>query len=242
MSFPPNALQRYLLVIGGVGFAVACWISLFAAGIVVDSEYYRGVISPGGVVDLENEERPVVRESPVELALADSLAADQDTLLLTRAPGATGSGDAAFRIETGPSGASGLGRFFWAIWAFLVVVVSFTPSNLALLCCTAGVLGAMGRRMQLSAEVDPDTLDRTYPYLSAILRGFFVFLVVISGVLVLIEDPILSTSSPEQYVRFGGLLSLTSFVINYDPSLFAMLLDQVRDRLEEREDVTTTGE
>lgn len=91
----------------------------------------------------------------------------------------------------------------------------------------------MGRRVVLSTQRNRDTVDQTFPVLSAILRGFFVYLTVISGILVLLENPILGTMSPGQYIRFAGLLSLLSFFVNYDPSLFVALLDRVRDRMKE---------
>jgi hypothetical protein len=96
--------------------------------------------------------------------------------------------------------------------------------------------------LKLSGRTNPETLDRSFPLLSAVIRGLVVFLIVISGLLVLLENPIVGTASPGQYVRFGGLLSLTSFVVSYDPSVFAMLLEQVRTRLRERtEGESATG-
>jgi hypothetical protein len=92
----------------------------------------------------------------------------------------------------------------------------------------------MGRRLVLSTRQNHATLDHTYPLLSALLRSFFVYLTVISGLLVLLENPILGTASPGQYVRFAGLLSLLSFFVSYDPTMFVALLDRVRDRVQEK--------
>lgn len=203
--------------------------------------------------------------TPEPLAPGISLSgekAQRDTLLLIRRASAEDTSLASFRIETlspnstspggngrgadGPVGQVGtfgkLGEVLWTSWAFVVALLSFTPSNLALLCCAAGALGATGRRLKLSGRTNPETLDRSFPFLSAVIRGLVVFLIVISGLLVLLENPIVGTASPGQYVRFGGLLSLTSFVVSYDPSVFAMLLEQVRTRLRERTEGTSAEE
>ncbi|PSQ95467.1 MAG: hypothetical protein BRD55_10550 [Bacteroidetes bacterium SW_9_63_38] len=118
------------------------------------------------------------------------------------------------------------------IFAFLVVLFCFTPSNPAFLCCLAGVLGALGRRVVLTNQRDR-LRDHAFPFLSAILRSFLVYLTVISGLLVLLENPILGTASPGQYIRFAGLLSLIGFFVNCDATVFATLLDRVRNRAQE---------
>jgi hypothetical protein len=121
-----------------------------------------------------------------------------------------------------------------------MILICFTPTNLAFLSCTAGVLGAVGRSLKLVDSGDRPPSDETHPLLSAVIRGLFVFLVVISGLLALLENPILGTASPGQYVRYAGLISLTSFVVNYDPSVFATLLDQVRERMEKGPEDTSS--
>ena len=144
--------------------------------------------------------------------------------------------------EDQPGSSNGALALLSALGSFFIVLLAFTPTNLALICCTAGVIGAARRRLQLSTDPDRDNRDRSHPLLSAFLRGLFVFLIAISGILVLLEDPILGTASPGQYIRFAGLLSLTSFIVNYDPTVFVLLVDQVRQRIQERSEGPSPGE
>lgn len=236
MPFPPEDWTQWFIALGGISFIFAIWISLFTAGTLVDSEPYRRVISPQGVAE----------------ASGGGLSSEQDSLGRARVTGDTTSlqsGGSASSSDTAANprpGEESSPPTDSTILAFLVVLLCFTPPNLAFLCVFAGVLGAMGRRVVLSTRQNHDTLDHTYPLLSALLRSFFVYLAVISGLLVLLENPILGTASPGQYIRFAGLLSLLSFFVNYDPTMFVALLDRVRDRVQEKteEDVsgTTNGD
>jgi hypothetical protein len=255
--FPPKHWSRYLTVLGGLVVVLGIWVSLFAVGILVDSKPYRQVISPEGASALQSADPSSepgnvgawhIQKDSVLLRLDDSLSPSSDTVRMSSAPSVPlddrrPDSITAFLVEnTKPSTDSTL----WATLvtrpkaptdssfvAFLVVLFCFTPTNLALVCCFAGVLGAMGRRVVLAAERDRGPHDHTFPFLSAVLRGFFVYLAVISGILVLLENPILGTASPGQYIRFAGLLSLTSFFVNYDPTMFVSLLNRVRDQMQQ---------
>lgn len=109
----------------------------------------------------------------------------------------------------------------------LVVVITYTLTNVAFLCILAGVLGMLGTKAvlgsnaQASQEADRDT---TSPKNSAIIRSFFVYLTVIAGVLILGNDPARTTQL--QYVRLAGLMSLAGFVVNYKPAVFGELLQR----------------
>lgn len=121
--------------------------------------------------------------------------------------------------------------------SWFVVLLWFLPVNLALVCAVAGVLGAMGNRANLHHE-GPDaagrpTPDLSNPYLSAMLRGFFVYLFLISGLL-LLDDAPFSNSTPGQYVRLAGFLSLFSFVVNYNPHIFSGLVTWAFHRIQVR--------
>ena len=219
MSFPPEDWTQWFIVLAGISIGFALWISLFTAGILVDSEPYRRVISSQGV-----EEMSTAASAGQATASSDPLSAPPQSGSPTAPPEAaapTGTTTA----DSPPTDS--------VLWAFIVALLCFTPSNLAFLCCLAGVLGAMGRRVVLSTQRGQGNRDRTYPLLSALLRSFFVYLTVISGLLVLLENPILGTASPGQYIRFAGLLSLIGFFVSYDPTMFVALLDRVRDRMQE---------
>ncbi len=109
----------------------------------------------------------------------------------------------------------------------LVVIITYTLTNVAFLCILAGVLGVLGTKAILvsDAQASQETYrDTTSPKNSAIIRGFLVYLTVIAGVLILGNDPAHTTQI--QYVRLAGLMSLAGFVVNYRPAIFGELLQR----------------
>lgn len=220
-----------------VSSLLTVWLVLFTIGITVDSAPYRENVSPSGAAAIGGS----TEADTVEIVPEWSKGEFVDPSLGEGEEGDQSRSKGGFWALLSAVG-SPLGSFFSVLGSFLMVVISFTPTNLALICCTAGVIGAAGRRLQLSTDPDRDNRDRSHPLLSAFVRGLFVFLIAISGILVLLEDPILGTASPGQYIRFAGLLSLTSFIVNYDPTVFVLLVDQVRERIQERSEGDLTGE
>ena len=108
-----------------------------------------------------------------------------------------------------------------------MVILFYTPANLAFLCVLAGMLGAVGDQIHLvPGSGHSGTRDQSVVLLSAIVRGFAVYVVLISGVLLITFDPI---SAPTQagYVRLAGLVSGFSFVMSYNPAIFARVLQRV---------------
>jgi hypothetical protein len=181
------------------------WIAIFAAGMVVDSKPYRTLISP---------------TAAVESALIATDAAKE------KAPQLTAS---ALAVPPGqPSRMS-------VVWAFVLVLFCYLPLNLAWICASASALGAFGEQANL-AEMPPSR--RVYmcnnPYLAAVLRGFFVYLFLLSGLLLLDDTPFFNPN-PGQYVRLAGFLSLSSFVVSYQPKLFNVLIVWAFHRIEARE-------
>lgn len=114
-------------------------------------------------------------------------------------------------------------------WAMVVVLTCFTLPNVAILSMFAGLLGCVGRRANLGTDKlsGRRSRDTRHPYLSGALRGFVVFLAVISGLLIVIEDPF---GSPSQgsYMRLAGFTSIVSFTVNYDPKMFSFILLRAR--------------
>lgn len=118
--------------------------------------------------------------------------------------------------------------------AWLVVLFCYLPLNLAWLCATSSTLGSLGSRANLSDDsLNVASIDGTNPYVSALLRGFFVYLFMTSGLLLLDETPF-SSPSPGQYIRLAGFLSLFSFVLSYQPQLFTALIDSAFQRIQVR--------
>jgi hypothetical protein len=118
--------------------------------------------------------------------------------------------------------------------AWLVVVICFAPLNLAWLCVAASMLGAFGSVANLSDDDSPSKAgDTSNPYTSALLRGFFVYLFMMSGLL-LLDDAPFANAGPAQYIRLAGFLSLFSFVVSYQPRLFTTLMVSAFQRIQAR--------
>ena len=126
----------------------------------------------------------------------------------------------------------------WSISSSLVVLTCYTPTNVAVLCCLAGLLGALGSQVKLGPDSAPqEGFDKTNPLLSALIRGFLVYIVLISGTLILLPDPFPDPSISgsvhdksnirELYIRLAGLVSLVSFVVSYNPKIFVTVLKKI---------------
>lgn len=122
------------------------------------------------------------------------------------------------------------------------VLLWFLPVNVALICASASLLGAFGNRANLSDDASPrPSQDISNPYISAMLRGFFVYLIMISGLLLLDVNPF-ADPSPGQYIRLAGFLSLFGFILSYQPRLFRQMIVWTYHRLEQKEVVGSDAE
>lgn len=188
------------------------WLFLFAGGILVDTTPYRCVISPSGVQVLVDEANT---SGPRGVAVCTP-AQQQGAGLWV--PGWPQSWSKAYVLAV----------------SWLAVLLFFLPLNLALVCATAGTLGAFGGKANLQDDSTPhNSRDESNPYVSGLLRGFFVYLFMISGLL-LFDDKPFSNPGPGQYIRFAGFLSLFSFVVNYQPFLFTTLIEGAFQRISAR--------
>ncbi|MCP4260000.1 MAG: hypothetical protein GY774_21170 [Planctomycetes bacterium] len=115
----------------------------------------------------------------------------------------------------------------------LIVLFTYTLTNVAFLCILGGVLGVLGTKAILvsDAQAGQEPRDTTSPRNSAIIRGFVVYLTVIAGVLILGNDPAQTTQL--QYVRLAGLMSIAGFVVNYRPAIFGQLLQRAGSLIEQ---------
>ena len=114
-------------------------------------------------------------------------------------------------------------------------VFTWTWSNIFWLCCTSSVLGEYGRdAMSPGRAVNPQ---------AALIRGFFIFLALATGQLVIVgtislppsllegavtpEDP--SVVSPGQYFRIATFCSFLSFFVGFSPKIFTSFLKRVEN-------------
>jgi hypothetical protein len=108
---------------------------------------------------------------------------------------------------------------------FTTVLITYTITNVALLCCLAGVVGAATKRITTKSSNEKKATEK--PLVNAIFlgftRGFSVYLLLLAGVYAATPDPF-AMPTPEQYVRMAGTLSLMSFTVNYEPDLFQTIV------------------
>jgi len=118
-------------------------------------------------------------------------------------------------------------------WAWFVVITCYTPTNIAVLAGLSGLLGALGAKATLQKRQDGEEppLDLVNPYLSALIRSFLVYLALLSGVLILLEDPF-TAPTPEQYVRLAGFVSVLGFLVNYRIDIFGNMIERLIKALE----------
>lgn len=114
------------------------------------------------------------------------------------------------------------------VFAFAVATVCFTPTNLAFLALLGGLLGGCSSNIYVedrSVDSNPAhrSMERRFldesPW-SAMMRSFIVYLCVIAGLYFVVDDPF-KDSTPSQYVRLAGTVSVLALLVGYDPSRIA---------------------
>ncbi len=203
---PPVKLTRGECFLAA--FFLMSWLLLFAGGIVMDTTKFRCAISPDGAKQLAAEAKPG------EAITVESVCGGKDLWVPAALKGISGS----YKLTVS--------------WVGLILF--FLPLNLAMVSAAAGALGALGNRANLEDEKTVVTSrDDSNPIMSGLLRGLFVYLFFISGLL-LFDDKPFSSPGPGQYIRLAGFISLFSFLINYRPNLFSTISDWAFERINYR--------
>jgi hypothetical protein len=126
--------------------------------------------------------------------------------------------------------------------ALVVVAFTYTPTNLVHLCCASSLIGCLGRlattngnarsspqagdNAKSADDSDPAGISPLSPAISAVMWGFFVYLVLISGTIVLAGDSFTKTD-PEQYFRLAGSASLLAFAVGWQPQIVTQLVSNI---------------
>ncbi len=128
---------------------------------------------------------------------------------------------------------------------WIIVLLVYTPTNVALLSILTGLLGALGRCATLHViskqeETDEFPVDPINPYLSGIIRGFIVYLLIISGMIIVLQSPPISPQTPEQYARLASVVSVVSFIVSYNPKYFGKFLHRAAEAIKKKKDQSNT--
>lgn len=172
--------------------ALTLWLVFFCGGLLLETVQYRAFLAPSSFPKQAAANRP---GDGTAAANADGKAA-------------------AIQPYQGSS-----------TFAFLAAALWFTPTNLAFLALLAGLLGGCASNV-LVADLSEEEADKIHPeslrYLaeapwSAMMRSFIVYLCVIAGLYFAIDDPF-KDSTPAQYMRLAGTVSILALLVGYDPS------------------------
>jgi hypothetical protein len=117
---------------------------------------------------------------------------------------------------------------------WLIVIGCYTVTNILFLALLSACLGCMTCRWRVSAKVDNlmqfySGLSARRCYLAALLRGFFVYLMIISGLLILGTEETVVNTAFAQYLRVAGITSVFGFMVGYDPRIAYRLMGKVND-------------
>jgi hypothetical protein len=114
-----------------------------------------------------------------------------------------------------------------SFWELLVLLFCWTWSNLLILCCISAIIGELGHGFFLSGV-------RLTNYRGAIVKGFFIYLLALTGQLVIIgtvsmparesQDPTMLYQA--SYFRLSSFVSLVSFLVGYSPRLFIQMIER----------------
>jgi len=123
--------------------------------------------------------------------------------------------------------------FFPFLGHLLLVISCYALTSILFLSCAASFLGCMTRRWYVMDHSRVEHSSVAIPaarlYLSAVLRGFFLYLITIAGFLTVTTEKSLVDTTLDQFVRMAGVTSVLSFVVGYDPKVLNRLLERVMD-------------
>jgi hypothetical protein len=128
------------------------------------------------------------------------------------------------------------------VMAGSAVLVCSTFSNPAILACLAALIGSVAHDVTFPQR----TTNELRNHLSAVFRGFFVYLGMMSGLMLLTTEAILNATQV-QYVQLAAVMSIVAYLVGYDSTLFQTLvkriggLAQSKGVVEEREHEEVTA-
>jgi len=222
-------VPRDKLLLGSA--ALAAWILFFAAGLLIETVEYRLVLALRSVSKQLGSAELLTVPGTHAATVREDANQRQAAAPNPARPSATtpSSADSSSSAPSTPATADAQQPSFSVkLHAFVASMICFTPINLAILTLVAGLLG--GCASNIAVETMPhrqqtelhDTHPRRYWYLqeppvSAAIRGFIVYLCVIGGLYVAMDDPF-KDPTPAQYIRLAGLMSILALVVGYDSS------------------------
>ncbi|MBI4889079.1 MAG: hypothetical protein HY821_00550 [Acidobacteria bacterium] len=121
------------------------------------------------------------------------------------------------------------------VFSWVMAFASYTFTNVAILSILSALAGAGARHVEAQLGGNERITNVRALYASAMLRGFFVYLIALSGLMFLAESVFTTIAkSPDVYIRLSGSISLLSFMLGFNPEMFARMLDRIARVLEDQ--------
>ncbi|HVX24725.1 MAG TPA: hypothetical protein VHB70_00180 [Parafilimonas sp.] len=124
----------------------------------------------------------------------------------------------------------------FTMFKFIMTMLTFTPSNIAILCLVSAFTGGCASllviskaRRDLGLDEQPNqnkVTSQIYmsenPF-SSMLRGILVFFAFLAGVFITSSNA-LTAPTAQAYTQAAGVVSMLAFVVGYDPTMFRTLM------------------
>ncbi len=123
--------------------------------------------------------------------------------------------------------------FTW--FKFIMTMLTFTPSNIAILCLVSAFTGGCASllvitkaKKALGLDEAPNAKSSSQIYMSenpfsSMLRGILVFFAFLAGVFITSSNA-LTEPTAQAYTQAAGVVSMLAFLVGYDPTMFRTLV------------------
>lgn len=126
-------------------------------------------------------------------------------------------------------------NFRW--FKFIMTMLTFTPSNIAILCLVSAFTGgcsslliikkaqkALGLDDQTTTNKSNSQIFMNESPFSSMLRGILVFFAFLAGVFITSSNA-LTAPTAQAYTQAAGVVSMLAFLVGYDPTMFRNLIN-----------------
>ena len=120
---------------------------------------------------------------------------------------------------------------------FIMAMITFTPSNIAILCLVAAFTGGcasllviqkaqkkLGLEQQANQKRTNSHIYMSENPFSSMMRGILVFFAFLAGVVVS-SSTVFSDPTQQTYTQAAGIVSMFAFLVGYDPSMFMAFIN-----------------
>ncbi len=126
-------------------------------------------------------------------------------------------------------------NFTW--FKFVMTMITFTPSNIAILCLVSAFTGGCSSLLVIKKAQkalgldDPATTNKSNSQIfmnespfSSMLRGILVFFAFLAGIFITSSNA-LTAPTAQAYTQAAGVVSMLAFLVGYDPTMFRNLIN-----------------